>query len=86
METSISFKSTLTDTSGNEHRISSAMAGGKRDDYSLDLPYNVPRRFGLAFSTVAPNVTTVPYMRIAMNGGEYWLELRNVPVPYKADQ
>jgi len=86
LEASISLSSTLTDTSGNEHQISTAMAGGRRGDYSLDLPYNVPRRFGLAFGTVAPNATMIPYMRIALNGGLYGVEFRNFPVPYKADQ
>jgi hypothetical protein len=78
------FHSTLTDTSGNENRITEAMAGGKRESYRVTLPYNVLTRIGLAFSTVAPNVTTVPYLQIETVQGV--LEFRNIPVPYRADQ
>jgi hypothetical protein len=78
------FHSTLTDTSGNENRVTEAMAGGKRESYRATLPYNVPTRIGLAFSTVAPNVTTVPYLQIETGQGV--LEFRNIPVPYRADQ
>jgi hypothetical protein len=85
-EIDISFKSMLMDTSGNEHQVSTSMVGGRRDYYSVDLPYNVPTRFGLAFRTVAPSVATIPYMRILMSGGQGSLEFRNIPVPYQADQ
>jgi hypothetical protein len=46
----------------------------------FSIPYNVPTRFGLAFDTVAPNVTTIPYMRIKMDQG--LIEFRNIPVPF----
>jgi len=88
LETAISFDSSLTDASGNEHQESARMAGGKRgglDWFWVTLPYNVPTRFGLAFETVAPNVTLVPYMRIKMRD-QGWLEFRNIPVPYEATE
>ncbi len=87
LETGISFDSSLTDASGNEHQESDRMAGGKRgglDWFYVTFPYNVPTRFGLAFDSVPPNVTTVPYMRIRMRD-QGWLEFRNIPVPYEAD-
>lgn len=88
LETAISFDSSLTDTSGNEHQESARMAGGKRgglDWFWVTLPYNVPTRFGLAFETVVPNITLIPYMRIKMRD-QGWLEFRNIPVPFEATE
>jgi hypothetical protein len=86
LETGIHFHSSVTDASGNEHRQSARMAGGKRggaDWFSLTFPHRVPTRFGLAFDSVQPTTDSIPYMYIRLRDlGE--IEFRQIPVPYEA--
>lgn len=81
------FSSSLIDASGNEHQQSDRIAGGRRgggDCLPFDIPHAVPTRFGLAFDSLLPTVTHIPFVEVIFRS-EGQLQFRNIPVPYKAE-
>ena len=85
LETAIYFGSSITDDDGVSHDQTARMAGGRRgglDYFHIDLPHKVPTKFGLAFSSVPPNIRTIPFAEIILrNLGT--IQFRGVSVPYR---
>lgn len=55
---------------------------GTFDYFNVNLPYNVPVKFGVAFKTVPPNTDRVPYLKIVLFNAED-VEIRDIRIPYK---
>jgi hypothetical protein len=73
------------DNDGNPHRARRLVAGerGASDTcLNIQLPNNVPSRFGVIFTTVPPTAGRIPFLRVVIQRGSA-IEMRDIQVPYK---
>jgi len=84
-EICLRLESSLVDSHGNPHQVSQRIVTNKLPELDcryIDLPYDVPIRFGLIFDTVSPQETVFPILKLEIYH-EGTAEIRAIKIPYK---